>query len=149
LAITLPRIWLEIVVWPGKKNVGPDHLSRLETGEDLIGIDDDLPDMNLFRVEATPKELEEIVNFLEDGKAPEDLPANKRKILAMKVVPFTLINGYLYKLGLDNILWRCALEHEWEDIISEAHTGPTGGNFQVDMTTRKILQDGLWWSDTT
>jgi hypothetical protein len=40
-------------------------------------IDDDLPDANLFRVEAVPKELEEIANFLEEGKAPEDLPANK------------------------------------------------------------------------
>jgi hypothetical protein len=135
----------EVIVRPGKKNVGPDHLSRLETGEDLTGIEDDFPDANLFRVEAVPKELEEIANFLEEGKAPDDLPTNKWKILAMKVAPFTLMNGYLYKLGLDNILRRCALEHEREDIITEAHAGPTGGHFQADTTTRKILQAGLWW----
>jgi len=55
-------------------------------------------------VEASPKELEEIVKFLEYGKAFEDLPVNMRKLLGMKFVPFTLINGYLYQLGLDNIL---------------------------------------------
>jgi hypothetical protein len=81
--------------------------------------------MNLFRAEATPKELEEIVNFLEDGKSFEHLPTNKRKILAINDAPFTLINGYLYQLGLDNILQRCALENKLEDIISEAHTRPT------------------------
>jgi hypothetical protein len=70
----------------------------------MIGIDNELLYMNFFRVEVSPKELEEIMNFLEDGKAPENLPSNRKKILAMKVVSFNLINGYLYKLGLDNIL---------------------------------------------
>jgi hypothetical protein len=67
----------EVVVRPGKKNVILDHLSRLETREDLTRIDDELPYVNLFRVEAVSKELEEIVNFLEEGKSPEDLSTNK------------------------------------------------------------------------
>jgi hypothetical protein len=45
----------------------------------------------------------------------------KIKILALKATPFTLMNGYLYKLGTDDILRRCTLEHEREDIINEAH----------------------------
>jgi hypothetical protein len=136
----------EVVSQPGKKNVNLDHLSQLETGEDPTRIEDDLPDANLFRVKATPKELEEIANFLEEGKAPEDLLANKRNILALKETPFTLMNGYLYKLGIDNILQRCALEHEREDIINEAHAGPVEGHFQANTTARKILQASLWWS---
>jgi hypothetical protein len=59
----------DVIIRPGKKNVRPDHLSRLETREDLTGIDDDLPDAHLFRVEAAPKDLEDISNFLEEGKA--------------------------------------------------------------------------------
>jgi hypothetical protein len=62
--------------------------------------------------------------LLEEGKAPEDLLANKRKILVLKATPFTLMNGYLYKLGIDNILRICTLEHEHEDIINEVHAGP-------------------------
>jgi hypothetical protein len=84
-------------------------------------IDDDLPMHIYSRVEAAPKELEEITFFLEEGKAPDDLLTNKKKILALKEAPFTLMNGYLYKLGSDDILRRCALEHEREDIINEAH----------------------------
>jgi hypothetical protein len=72
---------------------------------------------------------------LEEGKAPDDLPTNKKKILALKATPFTLMNGYLYKLGSDDILRRCALEHEREDIINEAHVGPAGGHFQANTTT--------------
>jgi hypothetical protein len=67
----------------------------------------------------------------------------------MKVAPFTLMNGYLYKLGLNNILRRCALEHEREDMITEAHADPAKGHFQADTTARKILQAWSLVSNTT
>ena len=38
----------EVVVRLGKLNVEPDHLSRIDTGEEPIGVEDDLPDAHLF-----------------------------------------------------------------------------------------------------
>ena len=38
----------EVVVRPGKLNVSPDHLSRIDTGEEPIGVEDDLPGAHLF-----------------------------------------------------------------------------------------------------
>ena len=102
----------EVVVRPGKLNVRPDHLSHIDTGEELTGIEDDFPDAHLFRIEAVPKELEEIAQFLETGQAPEGLNTKKKQILAMKAAPYSLINGFLYKMGLDDILRRCVLDHE-------------------------------------
>ena len=52
-------------------NVRLGHLSIVEFGEDQIGIDDDLSDAHLFRVEAIPAKLVEIVQYLQEGKAPE------------------------------------------------------------------------------
>ena len=49
----------------------------------------------------------------------------KKQILAMKAAPYSLINGFLYKMGLDDILRRCVLEHEINNIMYEAHYGPT------------------------
>ena len=34
----------EIIVKPGRLNTGPDHLSRLESGEEPISLEDCLPD---------------------------------------------------------------------------------------------------------
>ena len=59
-----------------------------------------------------PEELEEIAQFLETCQAPEGLNTKKKQILAMKASPYSLINGFLYKMGLDNILRRCVLDHE-------------------------------------
>jgi hypothetical protein len=82
---------------------------------------------------------------LEEGRAPEDLPANKKKVLALKSTPFTLMNGYLYKLGPNDILRRCTLEHEREGIMDEAHDGPIGGHYQADTTTCIDSSGRLWW----
>jgi hypothetical protein len=47
----------------------------------------------------------------------------------MKVAPFTIIDRYLYKIGMDDVLRRCIPEHELEDIINEAHAEVAGGHF--------------------
>ena len=89
--------------------------------------------------------MEEIAQFLENGQAPDGMSMKKKQILAMKAAPYSLINGFLYKIGLDKVLHRCVLEHELGDIMSEVHHGPTGGHFQSDTTVKKIQQSGLWW----
>ena len=38
----------EIIVKPGRLNVVPDHLSRIETGEEPTNLEDNLPDAHLF-----------------------------------------------------------------------------------------------------
>ena len=53
----------------------------------------------------------------------------EKQILSMKASPYTLINGFLYKMVLDEVLCQCVLEYEWENIMHEAHYGPAGGHF--------------------
>ena len=54
----------------------------------------------------------------------------------MKATPYSLINGFLYKMGLDDILRRCVLEHERDNIMHEAHYGPVGGHFQANTSAK-------------
>ena len=68
------------------------------------------------------------------------MKTKKKQILAMKAAPYSLINGFLYKMGLDDILRRCALEHERNNIIYEEHYGPAGGHFQTNKTAKKVQQ---------
>ena len=37
-------------------------------------------------------------------------------------------------MGLEDILRRCVLDHERDQIMHEAHYGPAGGHFQADTT---------------
>ena len=113
-------------------------MSRIHTGEESTGVEDNLLDAHLFQIEAVPTELEEIAHFLENGREPEGMNTKKKQILAMKVAPYILINGFLYKMGLDEVLRQCVLEQERENIMHEVHYGPAGGNFQSDTTAKNI-----------
>ncbi|KAH9287936.1 hypothetical protein KI387_032053, partial [Taxus chinensis] len=55
------------------------------------------------------------------GVAPEGMMALEKKQLAIHVTPFMLISGDMYKLGRDEVLRYCVLEHESKDIMDEAH----------------------------
>jgi hypothetical protein len=115
-------------------------------GEDMTNIDDDFPDAHLFQFEVSPKDLEDIANFLEEGKDSEGIPTNKKKVLALNSTPFIIINMHLYTMGTDDILGRCVSEHEREYIINEAHSRLVGGHFQANTIARKTLQANMWWS---
>ena len=86
-------------------------------GEELIGIENELVDAHLFRIEVAPFELAEIAQFLENRQALEGMSDKKKKILAMKIAPYSIINGFLYKVGLGKVLHQCIMDHERESIV--------------------------------
>jgi hypothetical protein len=53
----------------------------------------------------------------------------QKKNLVVRAVDYQLIAGHLYKLGADNILRRCVMEHERPIILAEAHEGIVGGHY--------------------
>ena len=56
----------KVVIRPGHTNVRPDHLLRIQMGEESSSIENDLLDAHLFKVETIPKELADIVQFLQE-----------------------------------------------------------------------------------
>ena len=77
----------------GGLNVGPNHLSRIEIGEDPTNIDDGFLDAHLFQVDITNDHYAPIIPFLETGVAPEDLSTTQKKHLIVKASDFQLIAG--------------------------------------------------------
>jgi hypothetical protein len=140
LLLLFQEFEFNIIVRHGKKNVRPNHLFQFKTGEDPTIIEEDLPYAHLFRVKEALKYLEEITNFLEEGKAPKDLSENKKKVLALNETLFEIINEYLYKMGHDDILRRCALENEREDIINEEHAEPVGATFRPTRQHKRYFR---------
>lgn len=133
-----------IAVKLGKSNCGPDHLSRIDSGEDPQSIKETILDMQLFRLQHTPSYLEEISVFRKEGVAPKGIKTLEKKQLAIRVASYMLISGDLYKLRHDEVLHKSVLEHENLAIIEEAHGGSSGRHYVGDTTARKILMACLW-----
>lgn len=91
--------------------MGPNHLLRLETGENEGELDDQLPDAYLFRIEAIPYYLEEIVGLLITGHSLEGYTPTQKRHLVVRVADYQLITGHLHQMGLDQVLRHCILPH--------------------------------------
>jgi hypothetical protein len=113
----------------GRMNKGPDHLSRLEDGEEPTSLEDILPDAQLLTIRKVDDRFAEIVQFLSTGMAPSEYTVIHKKKLAVRAAYFSLIAGQLYKMGPGEILRRCVMEAERPMILVEAHEGITGGHY--------------------
>ena len=60
----------EIIVKPGRLNLGPDHLLRLELGEEPTSLDEGLPDAQLFAIHMVDEYFQDIVQYLAIGFPP-------------------------------------------------------------------------------
>jgi len=78
--------------------------------------------------------FEDIVEYLDTCMAPSHFIVAQKKQLVMRASDYQLIVGQLYKLGPDEILQRCILDHENAMILEEAHAGTTGGHYAGKST---------------
>jgi hypothetical protein len=62
----------EIIVKLGRMNKGPDHLSRLEHGEEPTSLEDTLLDAQLLTIRNIDDHFTDIVQFLSTGMAPSE-----------------------------------------------------------------------------
>jgi hypothetical protein len=96
----------EIIVKPGRMNKGPNHLSRLEHGEESTSLEDALLDAQLLSIRNIDDHFAEIVKFLSTRMAPSKYTIPQKKQLVVCAAEFLLIAGQLYKMGPDEILRR-------------------------------------------
>jgi hypothetical protein len=67
------------VVKPGRMNKGPEHLSRVEHGEEPTSLDDTLPDAQLLAIKKFDDHFTKIVQFLSTGMEPREYTVIQKK----------------------------------------------------------------------
>ena len=98
--ILFQEFYFEIIVKPSRLNVGLDHLSIIETGEEPTNIEDVQPGAHLFRVDMENDHYAPIIQFLATRIAPEEISTSQKKQLVVKSSNYQLITRHLYKLDL-------------------------------------------------
>ena len=79
------------------------------------------------------------------GRPPLDMSKAEARKLIRLAGAYQLIAGQIYIRGKEDVIRRCALPHEINDILSQAHDGIARGHFASELTARKVLQARLWW----
>ena len=86
-----------------------DHMSRVQNGEPSIGLDDELPNAILFKVDYASEEYEGIVEYMMSGRPPPGMTKLEARQLIRRAGPYQLIAGQIYIKGKDEVIRRCAL----------------------------------------
>jgi hypothetical protein len=98
----------EVMVNPRRLNGRLDHLSRITNGEKPSNLEDKFPNAQLFSVKIVDEYFVDIIEFSSIIFAPREFTTAQKKNLVVRDVDYQLIVGHLYKIGVDNILRRCA-----------------------------------------
>ena len=69
----------EIIVKPGRLNLGPDHLSKLESGKEPTNLDEGLPDAQLFSIQIVDDYFQDIAQYLSTGFPPAEMTTQQKK----------------------------------------------------------------------
>ncbi len=78
---------------PIQLNVGPDHLFRIELGEEPTNLENNLPDAQLFSLQVADEYYVDIIEFLKTGWALAEFTMHQKKHLVVKATDFTIIAG--------------------------------------------------------
>ena len=129
----------------GRHHVMADHLSRIDSGEPPVGIDDDLHDATLFMADAAPSWYADILQLLSTSQYPPGYTPKQKCRLLFKSRPYSLLQGHLYHCGHDGISRKCAYPHEVSNLVADAHDGGGAGHYPGYIAAQRILHSGMWW----
>ncbi|XP_071687585.1 uncharacterized protein [Rutidosis leptorrhynchoides] len=52
---------------------------------------------------------------------------------------------HLFRIGADQVIRRCVYGQEARETLMSCHSGPTGGHFRPNHTTKKVFDSGFYW----
>jgi hypothetical protein len=81
-------------------------------------LEDNFPNAQLFSVHIFDEYYVGIIEFFSTRFTPKEYNIAQKKNLVVRSADYQLIARHLYKLGADNILRRCVMEHERPIILA-------------------------------
>ncbi|XP_016196211.1 uncharacterized protein LOC107637293 [Arachis ipaensis] len=134
---------------PRERNTRADLLSKLASTKPGTGNQSLIqglvkePTVTLHLTQADPSWIDPITDFIEDGKLPND--EKTTKVLRREASKYTIIQGQLFKKGLNQPLLKCLRSDQTDYVLSEVHEGCYGHHIGGKTLARKLVRDGYYW----
>jgi hypothetical protein len=132
---------IDIVHRPGRRHGNVDGLTRAYEGVGDVSEDDDFPDAVIMSINAekTPKEYQEIIQYLDGMRFPDGATKVVRTRIAHKSRNYSMISNQLYFQGSDGVLRWAIGKRDTSSLLYEFHDGFCGGHFAGRITVENIL----------
>ncbi|GKC48662.1 reverse transcriptase domain-containing protein [Tanacetum coccineum] len=155
--LLLQEFDVEIRDKKGAENLAADHLSRLENPHQS-----ELEKKEI--TETFPLETLGMVTFRGDDNAPwfapwfadfanyhagnfviKGMSSHQKRKFFKDVKHYFWDDPFLFKICADKVIRCCVSGQEAFDILKACHSGPTGGHYGANYTTKKIFDSGFYW----
>ncbi|GJV26606.1 reverse transcriptase domain-containing protein [Tanacetum coccineum] len=151
--LLLQEFDFKVIDTKGAENYAADHLSRLENPYENVfdpkEINEKFPLETLNMVTSrgdpsTPWFADyanyHAWNFIVKGRSTQQ----KNKFFK-DVKHYFWDDPFLFKTCADQVIRRCVSGQEAIDILTACHSGPTGGHYGANYTSKKVFDSGFYW----
>nr|GEV34321.1 hypothetical protein [Tanacetum cinerariifolium] len=134
----------------GSENLAANHLSRLENPhKDVLQNKDinknfPLETLRSLSCDSTPW-FADIANFYAGNFIKKGLTSQQKKKFFKDVKHYFWDDPYLFRIYVDQIIYRCVHGKEAFDILKACHEGSTGGHHGANLTAKKVFDVGFFW----
>ena len=135
----------EVAVKKGRMHQRADHLSRITSGESPTGVDDDISDTTLFRIETAPRWSAKIIEVLTTGWVSQPSLTTESIAELETCALYKLFSGRLYRLGPKGVLRICPNQDQYDELLDYMHVNIGGFHVLYKEMVRRVLLDGYWW----
>nr|GEV95522.1 reverse transcriptase domain-containing protein [Tanacetum cinerariifolium] len=143
-------IYSEVIDTRGAKNYAADHLSRLENPYentfDPKEINETFPLECLNKVAhkdpSTPW-FADLANYHAGNLIIKGMTSQQKQKFFKDARHYFWEDPYLFRTCADQIIQRCMVGKEAIDILNACHSGPTGGHYGANYTSKKVFDSGL------
>nr|GFA44167.1 reverse transcriptase domain-containing protein [Tanacetum cinerariifolium] len=148
--------WIEfdfkVIDTRGAENYAADHLSRLENPYENIfdpkEINETFPLKSLNKVAhkdpSTPW-FADLVNYHARNFVIKGMTSQQKQKFFKDARHYFWDDPYLFRTYADQIIRRYVAGKEAIDILNACHSGPTGGHYGANYTTKKVFESGFYW----
>ncbi|XP_057744905.1 uncharacterized protein LOC130962752 [Arachis stenosperma] len=136
---------------PRERNTRADLLSKMASTKPGTGnrsliqglVKEPIVTLHITRAADLPSWMDPITIFLENGKLSDD--KKTAKALRREAAKHTIIQGQLFKKGLNQPLLKCLHPDQTDYVLSEVQEECCGHHIGGKALAQKLVRDGYYW----
>ncbi|GJY16337.1 reverse transcriptase domain-containing protein, partial [Tanacetum coccineum] len=137
----------------GAENLAADYLSRLENPHQSELEEKEMTEtfplktlgMVTFRGDDNSPWFVDFANYHARNFVIKGMSSQQKRKFFKDVKHYFWDDHFLFKICADQVIRRCVLGQEAFNILKACHSGPTGGHYGANYTTKKIFDSGFYW----
>ncbi|GKC67680.1 reverse transcriptase domain-containing protein [Tanacetum coccineum] len=151
--LLLQEFKLKLINTKGAENLAADLLSRLKNPYENVldpkEINETFPletlNMVTFRGDPSTPWFADYANYHAGNFMVKGMSSQQKNKFFKDVKHYFWDDPYLFKICVDQMIWRCVPGQEAIDILIAYHTGPTRGHYGANYTAKKVFDSGFYW----